>query len=64
MTCTICQRSFTRQSVLNVHTQMVHGKAPTTSIPRKKNNFKIISQNVDGSVEDFLDGESLLDDSD
>jgi hypothetical protein len=23
--CQICQKSFTRQSVLNVHSQMVHG---------------------------------------
>jgi len=27
-----------------------------------KSHFNIISKNVDGSVEDFLDGESLIDD--
>lgn len=64
VTCQICEKSFSRQSVLNVHTQMVHGKAPTYSLPRPKSetSFKITPRKVEGSVEDFLDGESLTED--
>jgi hypothetical protein len=63
VTCPICSRTFSRQSVLNVHTQMVHtSSSPISKNPKTKSHFDIAT-NVDGSVEDFLDGESLIDDS-
>ena len=57
-TCHICHRSFTRQSVLNVHMQMVH---TNLSVRKSRPNFGVAT-NVDGSVEEFLDGESFVDD--
>ena len=59
--CPICSRTFSRQSVLNVHTQMVHTNTKANMLLRPKPNFEV-SQNVDDSVEDFLDGGSFFDD--
>ena len=39
VTCSMCGKSFSRQSVLNVHSQMVHGAASSIKSLNKSNSI-------------------------